>query len=678
MQQSHSIDLYISPSGNDAWSGRLSEPNASATDGPFATLERARDELRRHPAPGATVWLRAGDYVLAGSFTLDARDSGLPDQPVTYRAYPGETARLLGGRRITNFCPVTDAATLARLDPAARSHVVESDLRTLGVEDFGQFRSRGLGRPTAPAHLELFFNGQPMTVARWPNEGEPAGLDAAPGFTRIAGWPEEHRQDDEHGRDIGNLAGGFFYEGDRPRRWATLDNVWLHGYWAWDWANSYEEVDTIDLERRLIKTKPPHGSWGFRTGNRFYYLNVLEELDQPGEYYVDRQAGKLYFWPPAPLADAEALVSVLETPVVWLKDASHITLRGCVIEAGRGMGIQIEGGAGVRIEDCTLRNLGNHAVTVEGGVGHVVAGCEMYGTGDGGVFVTGGDRKTLASCEHVIDNNHIHHLSRWSRCYTPAIHAAGVGIRMTHNLIHDLPHSGIIFWGNEMRIEYNEIHHVTLESADAGAIYTGRDFTARGNIIRYNYIHDTGGYDWGTMAVYLDDCVSGEVIYGNLFVRVQRAAFIGGGRDNVVENNIFVDCKPAVWVDARGLDQRVVWRNMIYKTMKQRLDAVNHHQPPYSERYPELQQLDAYYAADKGVPPEGNVVARNICAGGSWIESSWHHDAARYLTVVDNLVGEAPRFVDAAGGDYRLREDSPAFALGFMPIPLDQIGLRAA
>jgi hypothetical protein len=172
--------------------------------------------------------------------------------------------------------------------------------------------------------------------------------------------------------------------------------------------------------------------------------------------------------------------------------------------------------------------------------------------------------------------------------------------------------------------------------------------------------------------------VSGEVIYGNLFVRVQRAAFIGGGRDNVVENNIFVDCKPAVWIDARGLDQRVVWRNMIYKTMKERLDAVNHHQLPYSERYPELQHLDAYYAADAGVPPEGNVVTRNICVGGTWIESSWHHDAARYLTVVDNLVGEDPRFVDAAGGDYRLLEDSPAFALGFKPIPLDQIGLRAA
>ena len=668
-------DLYVSPSGNDHWTGRLAEPNAGHTDGPFTTLERARDELRLHPAPGATIWLR-GDYVLTESFMLDARDSGMPGQPVVYRSMPGEQARLLGGKRVTNFRPVSDASVLSRLDPEARLHVVEADLPELGITDFGQFRSRGLVRSMSPAHLELFFKGRPMTVARWPNEGEMAGLDSAPGFTRIAGWPEGAGHDDEHGREIGSLTGGFFYDSDRPGRWATLDNVWLHGYWAWDWANSYEAVESIDVERRLIKTKPPHGSWGFRTGNRFYFLNVLEELDQPGEFYVDRQTGKLYFWPPEPLEGAEALVSILESPVVWMKNASHVALQDVAVEAGRGMGVQIEGGAGNKVERCVLRNVGNHAVQVDGGMGHTVSGCEMYGTGDGGVFVSGGDRKTLQSCDHLIHNNHIHHLSRWSRCYTPAIHASGVGIRMTHNLIHDLPHSGIIFWGNEMRIEYNDIHHVTLESGDAGAVYTGRDFTARGNLIRYNYIHDTGGYDWGTMAVYLDDCVSGETVYGNVFARVQRAAFIGGGRDNVVENNIFVDCKPAVWVDARGLDQKVVWHNMVYKTMKERLDAMNHHQPPYSERYPELQQLDAYYAKDDGVPPEGNVIARNICVGGAWIETSWHKDAASYLTVVDNLVGVDPCFVDPAHDDYRLRDDSPAFALGFKPIPVEQIGME--
>jgi hypothetical protein len=661
------MNVYVATNGNDTWSGRLPGPNPDATDGPFATLEAARDALRCIKPRGATVWLRAGTYSLTQTFLLGAQDSGTPDAPIVYRAYADERVRLLGGKPITHFTPVTDPAILARLDDAARPHVVEADLRAAGITDLGQFHSRGFNRPIAPAHLELFFNDAPMTVARWPNEG----------FVHIAGWPSEAGHDDEHGKDIGALDQGFFYEGDRPRGWKSLDDIWLHGYWAWDWANSYEQVASIDLERRLIKTAPPQGHYGFRTGNRYFFLNVLEELDAPGEYYVDRASGKLYFYPPAPLEGSEALVSVLAGPLIQVQGASYVTLQRLTLEAGRGTGVWIEGGEHVQVTSCTLRNLGNHAVQIDGGLAHAVTNCEIYGTGDGGVFVSGGERATLTSCEHLIHNNHIHHLSRWSRCYTPAIHASGVGVHMTHNLIHDLPHSAIIFWGNEMRVEFNHIHHVTLETADAGAVYTGRDYTGRGNLIRYNHIHDNGGYDWGTMAVYLDDCTSGQTIYGNIFVRVQRAAFIGGGRENVVENNIFVDCMPAVWVDARGLDKREVWHNMIYRTMKERLDAMKHHQPPYSVRYPELAQLDAYYAKDDGIPPENNVVAHNICVGGKWLEADWHTEAANYAQVSDNLVNSDPHFVDAAHDDYRLKADSPAFALGFKPIPVEQIGIIA-
>ena len=105
-------------------------------------------------------------------------------------------------------------------------------------------------------------------------------------------------------------------------------------------------------------------------------------------------------------------------------------------------------------------------------------------------------------------------------------------------------------------IEFNEIHHVCLETGDVGAIYTGRDWTLRGNVIRHNFIHHTGGVGMGSMGIYLDDCVSGTQIYGNVFCKVHRAAFIGGGRDYKVENNIFVDCTPAVELDGRGLSKR--------------------------------------------------------------------------------------------------------------------------
>ena len=198
---------------------------------------------------------------------------------------------------------------------------------------------------------------------------------------------------------------------------------------------------------------------------------------------------------------------------------------------------------------------------------------------------------------------------------------SGVGLRASHNLIHDHPHCAILFGGNEHLIEFNEIHHIALETGDVGAIYTGRDWTCRGNRIRHNFIHHTGGVGMGSMGVYMDDCVSGTEVFGNVFYKVHWAMFIGGGRDHRVENNVFVDCDPAVRMDGRGLDKSPVWFNMVYDYMKKQLAAVP--QELYRSRYPAIADLDRYYANTDGVPPENNVVARNVCVG-KWLEVGWH------------------------------------------------------
>jgi len=669
-------DWYVSPQGNDAWSGRLPTPNADCSDGPFATLSRAREALREHGAPG-TVWLRGGDYVLTESFALTAEDGGTADAPVVYCALPGERARLLGGVRIPTFEPLSDPGISARLTPEARAHVVEADLAALGLSDYGQLRPRGFNRSLSvggspegyrqpAAHAELFFDGRPMTLARWPNEG----------FELIAGYVEE--QPDGHRGAIGTLPAGFYYQGDRPRSWQPSDDIWVHGYWAWDWANSYERVASLDLDRRLIVTAPPHGLYGFRTGNRFFFLNVLEELDSPGEYWVDRERGKLYFWPPSSWQASEALLSIVEEPLIDLRDASHIVLCDLVLEAGRGAGIRITGGEGVHVRGCTLRNLGTDGVVIERGLRHRVTRCKLHDLGDAGISAWGGDRATLTPCLHRIDNNHIQRIARWSRTYCTAVHIAGVGMRVAHNHIHDLPHTAVMYWGNDHLIEYNHIHHVTLETGDAGAIYTGRDYTTRGNLVRYNYIHDTGGYGMGSMGVYLDDCVSGQTIYGNLLVRCHRAVMVGGGSDIRVENNIFVDCDPGVWVDARGTDPWPVWMNMVHELMRERYEAMNPRQPPYSVRYPELValNLEGYFATRAPIPPLNVRVAHNINVGGPWMASTWHEQAAGYLTWEQNLIDADPGFVSHEREDYRLRTDSPAWALGFKALPLERIGIQ--
>jgi len=156
-------DFFVATNGNDMWSGSLASPNAAHSDGPFATLKSARDAMRRARATGrlaggGTVWIRGGIYSCESSFELTALDSGGPRAPILYRAYSNEIPRLVGGRKVGGFAPVTDDAAKMRLALEARAHVLQVNLREQGVTNFGRFQSRGFGRPTSPAHLELFFD----------------------------------------------------------------------------------------------------------------------------------------------------------------------------------------------------------------------------------------------------------------------------------------------------------------------------------------------------------------------------------------------------------------------------------------------------------------------------------------------------------------------------------------
>jgi hypothetical protein len=634
------------------------------------------------PKGDVTIWLRGGDYFRTNALELTAADSGRPESPIIWSAYKNEPVRLLGGRALTGFTSVSEATVLERLDQKARGHVVQLNLREFGIADFGEMKSRGFGRPAAPAHCELFSDHRPMVLARWPNEGE---------FAKIAGYPAASDRNDEHGGKLGELPGGFLYEGDRPRRWQDTTDLWVHGYWAYDWANSYEKVASLDVEQHLVKTAPPYGLYGFRKSQRFYFVNVLEELDQPSEWFLDRKSGVLYFWPPdqppsAGVRAHEILFSLLDQPLLKLTDVSHVTFRGLALEATRGNAVEIRGGERNFVAGCLIRNVGNNGVLIEGGTADGVMSCDIIDTGDGGVALTGGDRQTLRPGGHFVENCRFQRQGRWSKCYVPAIAMTGVGLRASHNVIQDHPHCAILYWGNDHLIEFNEIHHIALETGDVGAIYTGRDYTFRGNRIRHNFIHHTGGVGMGSMGVYMDDCVSGTEVFGNVFYKVHWAMFIGGGCDHRVENNLFVDCDPAVRVDGRGLDKSPVWHGMVEDTMRKRLGEV----PPalYRERYPEMKLLDRYYGppegpaiigeAFQGVPPANNVIARNLCVG-KWLEAGWH-GTPEMLRLESNLTNAAtslacPPNDQARVTDFGIRKDSPAWALGFRRIPLAQIGL---
>lgn len=647
--------LYVSPNGNDAWSGTLPDPDVPGTDGPFKTILRARDVIRAMkaagglPQGGVQVQIRGGNYPLEQSLEFTAEDSGSAEAPVSYSAAAGEQVRIIGGKQVSNFTPVADPAVLDRLDPAARGQVVQADLKALGITDFGGPSGGG---------IEVFFNDQPMTLSRWPNEG----------FTRIVDIVVEdgHKI---HGIP-GSLTGKFVYDGDRPNRWVGEEDAWLHGYWFWDWSDQRQKIESIDTEKSILSIVPPYHNYGYRKGQWYYAFNLLPELDSPGEWYLDRESGILYFWPPAPIDQGTTVVSVLDKAIA-ATNVANIAFQRLTFEACRGTAVNISGGTHVAVAGCVIRNVGGGAVSIADATESGVKGCDIYQTGHGGISLNGGDRTSLTPANLVAENNHIHHYGRWSRMYQPAVGLHGVGNRVAHNLIHDAPHMAIMFGGNDHVIEYNEIYDVCEESNDAGAMYAGRNWTMRGHIIRYNYLHQVKGFEArGCVGVYLDDMFASASIYGNIFWEVTMAAFIGGGRDNSIENNIFVNCNPALHIDARALgwahghaDEWIAEGNE-----KGTLSGIAYNKPPYSERYPQLVGI----LGDEPKSPKGNVIARNICVGGRWDDIE---DKARpYLKFEDNLIGEDPLFVDAANQYFRLKEDSPALKLGFQPIPIDKIG----
>ncbi|MCC6232900.1 MAG: right-handed parallel beta-helix repeat-containing protein [Verrucomicrobiales bacterium] len=579
----------VAPDGLD------SNPGTEAK--PFLSLERARNEVRSLRARGALpvgagtieVAVKAGEYRVSQSFRLTAEDSGTAEAPVVYQAHGPGTPRFSGAARLTGFRRVTDPALLARLPEASREQVREVDLTAAGVThliplELGGFSS-GRGFRTHPA-MELYVDSEPMTLARWPNEGFVMTGDV-PGPLTLPAWD----------RKPGSPEGRFRYEGDRPARWVGEPDAWLYGYWFWSWADSYEKIARIDTAAREIHLEKPWHTYGYRKDQRYFALNLLSELDRPGEWYLDRASRRLLLYPDRDLTSALVELSGVASPLLDVEGASHLRLRGLLWEGGAGDGVLIRGGTDIQIEGCTIRKMSGTGIEIQGGHRHGVNSCDLHTLGRGGIALGGGDRRTLEPSGHRVENCHIHHLSRIDHTYTPGLWLDGVGHQVRNCLIHDVASSALRVEGNDHLIELNEAHRVVLESDDQGAVDMFGNPTYRGNVYRHNYWHHLG--NWRSegdashtqrAGIRLDDAICGTLVQGNIFQRCTTGKThfggvqIHGGKENLVEGNLFLDCGAAVSFTPWG-DKR--WREFVAPA----LDAPAVDRRLYLDRYPALRRL---------------------------------------------------------------------------------------
>ena len=684
-------DLYVSPDGSDDNDGSFGHP--------LATVEKARDLVRamdKTGKNGVTVALKAGEYRVS-SITFTEEDGGTESCPVTYAAYGDGEVILNGGVTLSPeaFVPVADETVRSRFAEDAREKIVCADLFSLGVarEDYGRLYAIGsyntaykyTGDWTGPLACELFFNDARCTVARWPDGGEwltttkvirtGEGRESNGNATLNDNWdsltdptPDIYEVD----REVA----------ERLEGWQTLDDVWMFGYWKYDWADASTPIESYDPATRQL-TPRFVSVYGTKTGAPYYFYNVLEELDAPGEWYLDRENGLLYLYPPEELSTAAIDLSLSTEPVIKAENVNRLTFDGLTVKGTRGDGIVLTGDYNT-VKRCLIKNVAGNALSMTG-AGNLAGENEITHTGKGGISLSGGDRETLTPGGNRADNNLIHDWSEVYLTYQPAVTLGGVGNVCSHNEIYNSPHEAVTYSGNDHVIEYNVIHDVCLLSDDAGAIYSGRRWDWYGNVIRYNAVFNVGSGGHEPTGIYMDDALSGQTIYGNLVVNAPDVGIsLCGGRDHDVRNNIVVitNQEPFTY-DQRARDVALAGKDYD-DGMWNELKNSPWQTPLWQEAYPQMTRFtDDFSRIDDPdfVPnPAYSVVSGNLTVNFAGDLGSFSEGARKYSDLSGNACFRLKQmkdiFTDYENGDYSLPENSLVFDLlpDFEPLPLREMG----
>lgn len=630
--------FFIAPNGNDSNSGSKSEPLASF-EGAQKAIIKFRSDTKNKLKP-VTVYLRGGTYYRKDTFNINAKDFGDNQASITYEPYKNEKVIVTGGINLdkNKLTKVSDQGILNKIiDKNARSHILEYDLKGDNI-DYGNTSQNIMNAP------ELFFNNTPLTLARWPNDNY-----------------------DLTGNVISNTSSNYTFHNDNARvsSWQDAKDAWLFGYWSQDWAGYTVKMNSVDAANKLITFKQ-YIDGGIKSGQRYFAFNILEELDKPGEWYFDRTNGKIYIYPPSSMNTGDLYISQLRNPFIYERNVSNICFKGIIFQGSRNTAIVINGGKNNTISGCTIRNISNNAVDINGGEKNGVQSCDIYNMGSGGINISAGDRNKLIAAGDYADNNNIYNYARIERTYRPAINLSGVGDIASHNNIHDAPHTAILLSGNNHTIEYNDIYSVAKDTNDVGAIYTGRDWTYRGNLIRYNYVHDIEDSNGkvSKMGIYLDDCMSSAEIYGNVFYDVSRAMLVGGGRDNKIYNNIIIGGNESITFDDRGLTWNL---DSLFKN----LSKVPYKSEVWKNQYPDL-----YKILDNSKPgaPMGNAVTSNAIymTKKPAIAESVVEDGKVSNNV---LVTSEPDFISNGKLDFKKLSKENISIPNFKSIPFSKIGI---
>ncbi|MBS1705387.1 MAG: right-handed parallel beta-helix repeat-containing protein [Armatimonadetes bacterium] len=655
------LDIYVGSRGNDSYDGLSPTVNKVAKTGPKKTMAGALNVVRNYKAKGwldpsgvMITWMN-GTYNLTTPIVITSNDT-MPDIPMTIKAETPGQVILDAGRYITMWRrPARSYAQF--ISPTVWPYIRSTNIRSYRGSQF--LRRRGGKFSTSDLQSELFFDGQREEVAQYPNTGwlyTPSNQSYSSNTLKLSE--------------------------DRYKKWSS-NSVWISGYLGYDWADDTDHA-TIDANAGTA-TLDNNASYGVNRDMRYKYVNVVEELDQPGEYWINQRDGTLLYYPKATNLTKRVWITSMPQSVMSVSFGKNLTIEGFVIQGSRKNGIDISGGTNLTIRGCTVRNVGSMGVTSISLTNSVIEDCDVYGTGESGIQWNGGNRYTLTAGNNIVRNCHVHHFAQTVRAYRPGIHLYGCGNLATNNRIEEGPHVGMLAEGNNHTIENNQFFRLCMETEDCGALYFGRDITSRGMVVRNNLFQDiVGRIDKPNNSashivggLYLDDLYCGATVENNVFRRVGIGIHIGGGRENTIENNVFENNRTAIYADARGYNNPGLWAQYNYDAA---LAAVNYTQPPYSTAYPRLPSI----ASDDRLAPKYNRIGENVMVNSSSsalefaqnVETLTYGDGEKAINFGTNYDGLLPGFLDSFNGDYRATAGSNADQSGFQGFTLSNVGLQ--
>jgi len=677
MKEFYRAPIPALPEGQFAPMPELGEADFTVPDD--GSMEEVRDLIREARANGNDqhflVLIEDGEYSIS-QIAFDERDYNS-----TYRSRDGGVV-LNGGMSLNpeKFTSWDKNENIKAID-LTRLGLSEKDwgkmYASAGHSNLAGRYEDGIG----PQSCELFYNGKRCELARWPNGGWlKTGdiLDPGDFMQDSGGWPATP-EEGERWNELRSPRGGTFLmdkeTAARARGWQNPAGAWIIGMFKYDWAETVTPVQSIDKEKGAVTTAYA-SNYGFNKGKEYRFYNVLEELDSPGEWYLDRESGWLYVWPPDnDFKTARLDISLSAETLITGEGVENLSFIGLTLQGTRGDGIVLSGD-GITVDSCIVRCVGGDGLTLTGS-GNTASNNEVYRVGRRGVTITGGDRETLTPGNSKAVNNLVHDWTELVLTYQGGINVYGSGNLVAHNEIYNSPHVAIFFGGDNV-IEYNLIHDVCLETSDAGAFYSGGVAANYGTVIRSNIVYNLGRFSDGTQhkhtpnGIYLDELVSGVTAEGNLLVNIPGMGIhLGGGRDLDVRGNIVVNAGRPVSYDDRGRQGALFggWHTISREGQHawQALFNSPWQSDAWKLAYPKLAAVHGDFGnpddPDFALNPAGSVVTGNIFIGPN--APRYDESVLRFSTIGPN-------------DEYGLWRGRAYWTLpGYANIPVGQAGRKA-